>query len=346
MERAGDGLGMYRPELGVLMGYAKRHLTEALLASDLPDWPDFLGDLEAYFPEPVVKRFGHLVGDHSLRREIVATSVANQVVNSEGITFVNRLVTETGSSPAEVVRAYRIARVLTRASDRWHDIEELDGVVDPVLHDELLAGVDALVEAIARWHLTRPATATMGETITAAQDAFGVLAESITDVGPDEWRADREARAEALVGIGVPAAVARRHIYQDELVHAPDIIELSEQTGRTIVDVARVFFLVGEIYRIDWLEARAEQLSMSNRWERWAAQTLESDLSELRRDLAERVLAEAAGRAPTDAVEAYRLQHSEKHARLAEFMQLLAHEGGDDFDSLLVAVRQISTLAG
>ena len=79
----------------------------ALLESSLVDDPYLDRELRGYFPPKVVERFGQLLGRHALRRELVATIVANDVVNSQGITFVSRLCSETGAEQAEVVRAYR-----------------------------------------------------------------------------------------------------------------------------------------------------------------------------------------------------------------------------------------------
>ena len=109
-ERHRQGRAMERPELCVLLAYAKRSLKTSLLESSLVDDPYLDRELRGYFPPKVVERFGHLLGRHALRRELVATIIANDVVNSQGITFVSRLCSETGAEQAEVVRAYYVAR--------------------------------------------------------------------------------------------------------------------------------------------------------------------------------------------------------------------------------------------
>ena len=81
-----------------------------------------------------------MLTEHPLRRELTATIVANDVVNSQGVTFVSRLVAETGATPAEVVRARLIARDVTGAADRWDDVEALDGKIDPEVQNELMTG--------------------------------------------------------------------------------------------------------------------------------------------------------------------------------------------------------------
>ena len=339
-ERIRLGRGLERPELAVLLAYAKRWLRMALLRSDLPDGTEYADDLLDYFPGPIIDRFGHLADDHALRREIIATQVANRVVNSEGITFVSRLGIETGASPAQVVNSYQSALVLAGAPERWTDVENLDPAIGAQVRGELMDGVDRLVERITLWFLRRPGGRT-AEGAPTAED-FEALAAVIHHVGSDEWREDRNEAMETLQSAGVPAGLARRHAYQDELFHAPDIIELAKVSARPLADVADVFFLVGDAYRIDWLETRAEHLPVGSRWERWAVRTLQNDLLQLRHDIARRILASADIQNGKALLQFFRSTRPDEHARLDQFFDMLVRDGGGDVDSLLVATRQIA----
>ena len=119
---------MERPELALLLAYAKRlRRRAAARASDFVEDPWLERDLREYFPAAVVERFGHLLAEHPLRRELIAMVNANHVVNSLGPTFVSQLVAERGAEPADVVRAFRIAREVTGADARWEAIERLEG---------------------------------------------------------------------------------------------------------------------------------------------------------------------------------------------------------------------------
>jgi glutamate dehydrogenase len=345
-ERAREGRGMARAELATLLSYAKTCLTDDLLAGDLPDSPHFEQDLATYFPAPVVSRFGWLITDHPLRRELVATIVANQVLNSEGITFVSRLESETGALPGDVVKAYRVARGVTGAGERWRAIEALAGDLDPAVVRQLIGGVDQLVETMTRWYLGRAAERSVEDELVRAGGAFEELARALASVGPDEWRAERDAESDELIGLGVPPEVAQRHAYQAELVYAPDIIELAEGTRRPVLEVARVFFRVGAAFRIDWLEEQVAQLAASTRWQRWAVQTLEDDLLLLRRQLAERVLEGAVGQSADAAVDAYLVRHARGEGRLIRLMRLLVRDGVTDTAAAIVAIRQIRALLG
>jgi glutamate dehydrogenase len=343
-ERRRVGRGLARPELAVLLAYAKQSLANALLRSSLPDSQYLEQDLRGYFPPLIVERFGHLLAEHPLRRELIATIVANDVVNSQGITFVTRLVAETGAEASDVVRAYRIARDVTGAVQRWESIEGLVGQLEPAVLDELLAGVDRLVELVSRWYLVN-APGQLGRAIDAARGPFQLLAEVLPTVVSGQWRHDRERVAWQLMDQGVPEETAMRHAFQPALVHGPSVIAVSTQTGLPIDDVARAFFLIGEAAYVDWLESRLGGVVTSDRWHRWALQAVEDDLLLVRGQMAERVLSESPGAPVEDAVAAFLDARAEAFSRLARFMRALALEEVSDLAAVTVAVRQIRSLA-
>jgi glutamate dehydrogenase len=345
-ERRANGAGMTRPELSVLLAYAKRSVFRALLETDLPDSEYLVADLARYFPPAIVDAFGHLLAEHPLRREIIATMASNDVVNSQGITFVSRMVAEIGAHPGDVVRAFRIARDVTGAVARWDEIEKLDGVIDPVVQTDLLSGVDWLVETTSRWYLVQAAGQRLADAVDASRDSFAQLASQIDQIGPEAWREEHEQIAERLIAEGVPEPLARRTAFQGELVHAPDIIAVSHATGRAPLEVARGFFLLGERLQLDWLENQLEALPAGTRWQRWARQSMEDDLFSLRRSLCERAL-ELAGGAPIDeAIDGFLASHEEAVARLQRFLRSLGIEGVTDLSQLTVALRQVRALVG
>ena len=345
-ERRAAGQGMTRPELSVLLAYAKRSVFAALLGSQLPDSSYLTADLTRYFPPRIVERFGHLLTEHPLKREIIATMASNDVVNSQGITFVSRMVTETGAHPADVARAYRIARDVTGAEARWEEIERLDGVIDPPLQDELMTGVDWLVETTSRWYLVQGTGEPLDETISAARESFAELSQVLDQVGPEAWREEHELTTQRLIGAGVPETLARRHAFQGELVHAPDIIAVSHATGRAPLEVARAFFLLGERLELDWLESQLDGLHAGTRWQRWAQQSMEDDLLAVRRVMCERALAEAGTDPVDEAVDGFLARREEPVTRLRRFIRSLAMEGVSDLSQLTVALRQVRAIAG
>jgi glutamate dehydrogenase len=329
---------MERPELAVLVAYSKRLLARSLERSDFVEEPWLERDLREYFPPKVVERFGHLLGEHPLRRQLICMVNSNAVVNALGPTFVSQLVAERGAEPADVVRAFRIARAVTGADARWEVVERLEGV-DRAAHLELMGGVDSLVEETTRWYLTWEPEGDIEETITAGRDGFERLAAVLGELGSEERRRRRKQTAERLIGLGVPSELAHAHALRPELRYAPDMVWVAGATGRAIEEVASVFFAVGAELRLDWIEGELERVPAPTRTQRWALQAVREDSAQVRRELAGCVLAESSGD-----VEAFMTERGDALRRLNAFLRSLAREGEPDLAGLTLAVRQLRTI--
>ena len=259
------------------------------------------------------------------------------------------MVTETGARASDVVRAFRIARDVTGSIERWADIEALDGLIDPGVQNELLSGVDWLVETTSRWYLVRADRATaVGGGRTRRGSRSRSSRDVIDQIGSEAWREEHEHAARRLVAEGVPPAIARSGMPSSrELVHGPDIIAVAHATGRSVLEVARGFFLLGERLEIDWLETAAGgSMSAGTRWQRWAQQSMEDDLFNLRRQLAEKALGRCGPLPIDEAVEKFLESRADAVERLQRFMSELAVDGVTDLAPLTVALRQIRALVG
>jgi glutamate dehydrogenase len=343
-ERRRAGRGMERPELSLLLTYAKRRIKRSLLGSELLEDPWLERDLRSYFPEAVVERFGSKLAEHPLRRELIATINANLVVNALGLVFVSQLVSERGARPAEVVRAYRIAREATGAVADWEAIESLEGQVEPAVQAELMGGVDSLVDAVTRWYLSEGESVDMARAIETGHAGFARLAAAAPELGEENALKAREAVAAGLIEAGVPEGLAAAHALRPALVHAPSVIAVADATKRKVEDVARAVVAVGERLPLDDLEAELDAIPATRRMERWALQAVREDARRARREIAERALAEGAGGGPEDAVERFLTGHVEDCRRLGAFMRTLSREGTTDMAGLALAVRQLRSL--
>ncbi|WP_205698973.1 NAD-glutamate dehydrogenase domain-containing protein [Conexibacter sp. SYSU D00693] len=346
-DRRRAGAGLERPELAVLLAYAKRSLTAALLASPLPDQPWIAEpELRGYFPDPVVERFGHLLAEHPLRRELVATLVANDVVDSLGPTYVSRLAVERAVSPAAVVRAFRLARESTGAVERWAAVEALDRALrDRGAYWELVGGVDDLVEDTTRWWLTRQADEDPTAALATHRAGLEQLEAAMGELRSADWCARCDQEAERLEAAGAPARLARRHARQPALVHAPDLVAVAQATRREVLDVAGVAFGLGDALALDWLERACDELPAASRLQRWAVHAVRDDLLEARRVLTQRAVEEAPGASPADAVQAFLGRRAETGRRLQAFTRALSLDDAPaDLAGLTLAVRHLQAL--
>src|SRR5258705_6461106 len=80
-ERTRRGQFLTRPELAVLLAYAKLTLYDDLLVTSVPNDPYLARELSQYFPREVQDKFPTAVEFHRLRREIISTKLANTRIN-------------------------------------------------------------------------------------------------------------------------------------------------------------------------------------------------------------------------------------------------------------------------
>ncbi len=164
-----------RPELSVLLAYVKNTLAEDLIDSDLPDDPQLETDLIGYFPKILRERFRDEIQRHQLRRELIATVAANDLVNRTGITFLRETAARTGRSPGDVARAYMILRQVFDLDALWADINALDNRVPAQLQLEMFKTALRLVERVTAWFLAgaRPRHSGAGRCLSPRRRAAG-----------------------------------------------------------------------------------------------------------------------------------------------------------------------------
>jgi glutamate dehydrogenase len=220
----------------------------------------------------------------------------------------------------------------------------LDGVIAPEVYWTLMRGVDELVESVARWQLANAGPGPNGPLGEAGREGCDTLFAVLPKLRSEDWRAEAEATAQALVEQGAPEELARGHAMQQALVHTPDIIVAAQHTGRSVEDVAAAFFMLGDGIRLEWLEEQVELLSVSGRMQRWAASALADDVLAVRRELGEAALAESPDASPQAAVDAFLESRADRLERLRGFLRALSTEDAD-LAGLTLALRQLRQLA-
>ena len=327
---------MSRPEIAVLLAYSKMSLTEHLRVSTLPDDPHFVDDLLGYFPDAIVERFRHHIEQHPLRRELISTIVANQVLNSQGSTYYSRMRSLSGASAAMIIRAYRIARTITNAAQRWVDVEALDGAVDAETVRAMLRDVDRLVSLVSRWYLVRHSELSIDEEIEIAQHDFNRLAEGLPLIESAEWREPYEKVAADVAKRGVPEEIATRHGFQRAMRRAPDIVDLAHTYGRDALEVATIYTTATERLRIEWVERRVRMIPAATSFDRLAIESVVDDLQWLKRDVVAMLLEEFDG-----SVDAYLESRDRTMPRIRRWRRWLSRDGIEDVSTGLVATRRL-----
>jgi glutamate dehydrogenase len=325
--RAKAGEGLTRPELSVLLAYAKLALNDALLASSVPDDPYLGRELERYFPAPLQRRFPDAIAGHRLRREIIATQLANAIVNRGGPAIISRLVDDAGADAPTIAAAYAATRDAFGLSDLYAAVDALDGEVTGALQLALYATLGDLEISRMVWFIRNVDFG--GRNL---DDVVGLYGAGITELGAllDDVLSPRahealEGRRSAMVADGVPDWLARRMAALPDLGAAPDIVLVSRRAERSVAEVARTHFALDDMLHLSELAASAESIPVSEHYDRLARDRAVDTIATAHR----RLTAEVVGRAETggDAVAAWSAARSGEVERIRGAVDAIAGSG-------------------
>jgi len=270
-ERRRRSQALTRPELSVLLAYAKLSLNHELVQSNVPDDPYLGRELERYFPKAIADKFPDALAHHRLRREIIATQLANSMINRGGPSLLVRIADQTGASAARIAAAFAAVRDSYGMTALNSEIDALDTKISGALQLELYQAVEDLLLDRLVWFL-RNVDLAQGLAAIVAHYREGIAAvEAALDAAlPEAAAAARKAREAALRKEGVPAALARRLAAVPALVAAPDIVMVAERTGRAIADVAATYFAAAAFFHLDHIASAARGIVISDYFDRLA----------------------------------------------------------------------------
>jgi glutamate dehydrogenase len=302
-ERQKAGRKLTRPEIALLLAYAKIALNADLLQSDLADDPALESDLVRYFPKKMTASYGEAIGHHRLRREIIATDVANSMINRGGPTFLRRMGERTGALPPAVARAYVAVRAAFALRDLNEAVDALDGKVGGSVQLDLYRAAQDLLLSRTAWFLRNvsfaggiaPVIDAYGATVAAVGGTLGKIL-------PAHIAQAVKAEADALVAAGVPSALALRVARLPALSCAADIHLVAASAATEVTRAAVVFFAVDDHFQIARVAALAGRLSTADYADGLALDRALETLADAHRRIAiDALAADGDGERPLDA---------------------------------------------
>src|SRR5580693_7265045 len=347
-ERRSAGKGLTNPEFALLLAHTKISASEDVIASTLPDDPYLRRVLTAYFPAQLRDRFADLMESHRLRREIITTSVVNEMIDTSGITFAFRLIEETGASVPNLTRAWLVARDVFDMPAFWAQVSELEGRVSLAAQITLLLEGRKLTERAARWllHNRRPPfdiQATVGFFADGVRTVRAGLPKLLT--GRD--LAGFEERRDSYLALGVPLDLAERVAAMVPTYSAFDIVQVASAAGRPIEETADVYFDLADRLQITRLRDRITALSREDRWSTMARAALRDDLYAAHASLTQDVLGVSGSgipRTPEERLAAWVSGNEEAVAMATQMLGEIWESERFTFTTLSVALRAIRTL--
>lgn len=345
-ERQMAKTGLYRPELSVLISYSKIWLYDQMIASDMPDDPYLERDLVEYFPTPLRKTYRKHINRHRLRREIIATRATNSLVDRAGDTFVSSFMVKTGKSPADISRAYIIAREIFKLRDLWAEIEALDNKVPADIQTDMLTDIHQLLDWIVLWVLRNGKPGLdMGTHISEFETGIAELFQNLNKALPAHYVSDVKKRAKPYVTKGVPEALALKVAGLVNLYSGLDIVRLAARRKCAVVDAARIYYAVGTRFKLGRLRAATDSMGSESHWQRLAIAALVEEIYSHQLALANLVMDGTSAKGDAKkAVESWISKHPDDVGPTVHLLSELWATEVNDLSMIAVASRQIKTM--
>ncbi|MBP6011680.1 MAG: NAD-glutamate dehydrogenase [Alphaproteobacteria bacterium] len=347
-ERANRNEGLTRPELAVLLAYAKLQLFDELNSSALPDDPFYAGTLKAYFPSEAAK-YAKGMGLHRLKREIVATVLTNEMINRGGPVFMHRLKEASAAEAPALARAYTIASQAFGTDKLVARINALDNKIAAEVQLKMHARLAMQLLRQTLWFFRHvPATTPIADAIAPYAQGIDKLRGTFSTLVSDaEGKAISDSIAE-LRAAGVPDDLADDIGALSAIGATPDITRLSTETKKPLDMVAGAYFAAARTIGVDRLRLAAERMNLPEHWDRLAVRRLIDDLFVHQRELAARALSNGTTgdnrKAGNAAVDTWAQGHREQVDRVGTLIGDLERSGTFTVARLTLAASQIRDL--
>ena len=344
-ERRQRKQGLTRPELSVVLSYAKIDLYNGL-ADSSQGLEDFLTtDPQRYFPPVLRRRYVDLIPTHPLSRQILATLIANNIVNRMGPAFVKRMESDTGADVVTISQAYVVAREICQASAIWRTIESLDNEVPATVQQTMMFEVSRILRHACYWLIDRfgdeldivDAVAHLKTGMaTIYSKAFG----SISSVSRERIRS---ASAE-FIRLGAPEKLARSMSALLLTRGGLDIADLAQNHGRDVIKTAEMYSSISDRLGIIWLSRCVEDLEVEGRWQAAARSNLRDEFYRVRRDLSDDLLERRSKLKPAQLFDKWLHSNATSVRKLDTILGEMRLREGIDFATLSVAAHELRKL--
>jgi glutamate dehydrogenase len=344
-ERKARNQGFTRPELAVVLSYAKIDLYDGLIASN-DSLEDFLKiDPLRYFPNVLRKRYSEFLPTHRLSRQILATLIANDIVNRMGPAFVKRIESDTGADIVTIARAYTVAQQVIRGGKLLRTIESLDHEIPATAQMSMMFEVSRTLRHVCYWLIEQfDNSLDIEAAITRLKEGMKAVYTRTGASLSTSARARHQNAAEHYMSIGVPENLAHRMSSLLLTRAALDIADLAFIHKRDVLETAKVYSAFNEQLGLYWMHTSVEDLKAHGRWQAMARSNLREEFYRLRRQLAAQLLASRSKRDMAVRVEEWLHKHAEEVTHFKRMIEEMKLRSEVDFATLTVAAQQLRDL--
>ncbi|PKF60446.1 NAD-glutamate dehydrogenase [Psychromonas sp. psych-6C06] len=339
--------GLTRPSIAVMLSYAKNELKEALANEKVADDPYLLKEAEKIFPASLVKKYQKEVHQHPLVTEIVATQVSNDLFNSMGPTFAQRIMASAGCSFLDVCKAWVAARDIFAMAETLLEIEALDNKVSTKVQGVLIERLKRMVRHATRW-LVRNHRADLdtGALVKRYKQPLKELVSQLDTLLIGSSILHRQSVIECFVEDNVPRDLAASLSSSDQIYAMLGVISVAKNVSISPEQALKVYFHSGESLKLFDISKQLNLLPGDSHWQSLAREAMRDDLEWQQLRISKGILEKVKdGVDISDAFVEWHTSHhilSERWQRMAEAMLAVSKP---EFSMCQVALRELLDLS-
>jgi len=344
-ERRNRKQGFTRPELAVVLSYAKIDLYNGLIDSK-ETLVDFLAiDPQRYFPPVLRRRYSDLLPGHRLSRQILATLVSNDLVNRMGPAFAKRVQVDTGANIVTVTRAYQVARIICRAGPILRKIESLDYKIPASAQVSMMFEVSRTLRHVCYWLIEQYGDELdIVKAVDRLRDHMARIYARHATYLSRAASARHEKAEKHYIAMGVPEPLASRMSLLLLTRPALDMSDLAAERKRDVLDAARLYSTFNDALGLYWLHNQAEDLEVEGRWQAKARSNLRDEFYRLRRKLAFQLLSPRSKKEPVVLAESWLKKKASEVDQFKHMIDEMKLRDEIDFATLTVAADELRNL--
>ena len=321
LRRVQENRGLTRPELAVVLSISKLVLQDAAEELRLSEDPLMEPELFAAFPKPMRKAHADAIRAHRLRNEIIATKVANRLVNRLGPGIAFDMTEEEGASLQQVVSAFLVAERLLDLDKLWKQIEEAG------LPETVRIELFSIAAHSIRAHLSDVIRASGGQLRISAlcqtlEPGVRKISAAATKLIRAEVRNEAAARRDRLLSLGASEEIVRGLVRLFELDGVFGIAALAARQKSDELAVTRAYTRLGEALGLDWAQQQVARYVPADQWERLLTAGLARDFEQLRIEF----LSRCRGKDLDECVDGWVDHHG---PRIEQFRELVKRARGE-----------------
>lgn len=345
-ERRSLAIGLTRPELATLFAYTKIDLKHQILKSSIPDEPVLYSIRASAFPGLIHESYRSGIQNHPLVRDITATQLSNKIVNKMGITFIYRLQIESGASVEEIIRAYLVSIEIFETDKLKEMIESLDNRISLPEQYEMLTQLRKLLNISTRWFLQHHLIEKdIDKTILHYKDKIKSLEPLIPELMGGMTKQYLTTLFENFSEAGLPHEIAQRVATYRAIYTALNVIKVSTTCSYDLITTAKIYFRVGEHFRLLWFRDKIARDNQEGHWNTLARLNIRDELDVAQRKITIAIMESYLSAASAESLfEAWIEENSQVSERWNKLLEILHGQSDVTYIMMFIALRELLRL--